>query len=293
MGFSRLLTLAFVVLCIAAITMMPASAVAQTMWLPHTEANSISLEMYKVDWDGRIQDVSFASGAMFVTGRYSIGSRVALVGELPVSNFRQEGRVGPDLGWQTTIGRPADEWQTAFGNPYIGVVVHGGGKPGICEIGIRLPVVSEEDLEARTAGAVADIDRVDAWVTDLVTIRGRLGRFYSNAEGTVEGQTMIGGALAIPTGDGDKEFFLDLLGKVWFRNSRFRFGLEFAGRMWLTETGPDLDERLDIQFGAGITADYGNFRPGLHMHMPLGDEGLTNVGQVADMVFGLHVTAFL
>ena len=69
--------------------------------------------------------------------------------------------------------------------------------------------------------------------------------------------------------------------------------MAFTARMWLSATDLDIHERTDFQLGAGITVDCGNLRPGLHLHLPLRQEGLTRVGEVCDVVFGFHVTAFM
>ena len=56
----------FVILLLVAV---PSVGMSQSTWLPPSEENSVSLEVFKVDWADD-EPVSFVSSAWFLTGQY-------------------------------------------------------------------------------------------------------------------------------------------------------------------------------------------------------------------------------
>jgi hypothetical protein len=261
------------------VAILPLAAGGQSIWLPPQHGSSVTLEGMKPNYT-KGDNVKFASSAWYLSGRYQATPSLAVAGELPISYF------GVDQGSLS---------ETAVGNPYIGIVLDGDNSPVVAEGGIRLPVTDEDKFNAIVNGWCADVDRWTAFYPDLVTVRGRGGMKFNNPLGNVSGRVLLGGSLLIPTGDisdEDPELIGELLAELWFQEQQFQFGLDIAGYTWITESDADFNERSEFQVGMGLAYTLGQIRPGLHLQIPLGDEGFIGRGEIVDYVIGLNVTAF-
>lgn len=61
----------------------------------------------------------------------------------------------------------------------------------------------------------------------------------------------------------------------------------------LSEDNLSFSERSEFQLGLDANTTFGNVRPGVHLHLPLGDDGLFSTGQAVSFVFGLNVTLLI
>lgn len=271
----NLLRAAFAVILLIAV---PSVGMSQSIWLPSSEGNSVSLEVFKADWAGD-NNVTFASSAWFLTGRYQASPSIAIVGELPLSHFDSK-----------SVGAFNPEAENAIGNPYLGILFNPENSGLIGEAGVRVPITSDDKFGANLIGWFSEFDRWEAFIPDLLTVRGRLGGKVISSSGNIHARFLGGGTFWIPTEGGDPELFADVVGQIWFQEDQFMFGATFSGRSLLTVQGPSFTERSEFQFGFGASGTFGNVRPGFHVHIPLGGDGLIGVGEVVDAVFGVNIT---
>lgn len=248
---------------------------AQNYWLYPGSDNSVSLEMFKPKFD---EDLSLGtlSTVWFLSGHIRAGDRLTVVLEMPISN----------IDWDTPLG----EDQTLFGNPYIGIEgraqLVAGSRYFVGRLGFRPPVASDDKFGAVEFGLLTTYHRFEAYFPDLITIYGSGGIEHFFPSGTNYGVT-VGGALMIPTEDGgDSELFIDYSVQFKFPLDQFELGAGFAGRMLATEGDLSFGERTIHQLGVMGNMHFGNFRPGLHLRIPL-DDDLT---EVLDYVYGFNLT---
>ena len=261
-------------------------AEAQSLCLPPGSGNQVALEVLKVSFDDEVADVTFGSTVWFLSGQLKATPGLALVGEIPLSRI--------DVKAYSVFGDPDPE--TAVGNPYIGVILRAARTSFVSELGLRLPVASEDNADALVQGIWSDADRWEAFIPDLIAVRARAGMDVSSPMGTADLITRfrIGPTLWIPTEDGaDAEIFADATASLWFQPATVMFGVTLSGRTLLSEDALSFSERSEFQFGLDANVRFGNVRPGVHFHMPLGDDGLFSTGEAVDFVFGLNVTMLI
>jgi len=266
---------AFAVLLLIAV---PSVGMSQSIWLPPAEGSSVSLEVFKADWAGDA-NVTFASAAWFLTGRYQTSPSITIVGELPLSRFGRK-----------SVGLFNPEAENAVGNPYLGMLINPENSLLIGEAGVRIPITPDDKFGASLNGWYSEFDRWEAFIPDLLTVRGRLGKKVISSSGNVHARFLGGGTLWIPTEGGDAEVFADAVGQIWLRGDQFMFGATLSGRTLLTASDANFTERSEFQLGFGASGTFGNVRPGFHVHLPLGDEGLMGIGGAVDVVFGVNIT---
>jgi len=149
----------FVVLLLIAV---PSVGMSQSIWLPPSEGNSVSLEVFKVDWADD-EPVSFASSVWFLTARYQASRSITIVGELPLSHFDSK-----------SFGSFNPEASNAIGNPYLGILFNPENSGLIGEAGVRIPITPDNEVAASLNGIFAEFDRLEAFIPDFLTVRGRL-----------------------------------------------------------------------------------------------------------------------
>lgn len=258
------------------------AALSQSIWLPPSKGNSVSLEAFKADWAGDNAIVTLTSSVWFLTGRYQANTTITFIGELPLSHFnlKSVGSISPDA-------------ENVIGNPYLGILVEPENSWVTGEFGVRLPSTKDNKPDASVNGWYSEFDRWEAFIPDLLTIRARLGARLISASGKIQARFLGGGALWVPTERGDPEVFGDALGQVWLQGNKFTVGVTLSARTLLTQSGRNFKERSEFQLGFGATGFYGKIMPGLHVHFPLSNDGMIRVGQAVDAVFGANITFLL
>ena len=268
----------FAVLLLIAV---PSVGMSQSIWLPPSEGNSVSLEVFKVDWNGNNNE-TFASSAWFLTGRYQINPSLTFVGELPLSHFELN-----------SVGPFNPEADNAVGNPYLGILFNSDNSALTGEAGVRVPITPDNISDAGANGWFSEFDRWEAFIPDLLTVRMRLGKMVNSSSGNIHARFLGGGTLWISTEGRDTEVFADAVTQIWFQEDQFKFGAILSGRSLLSASGANFTERSEFQLGFGASGTFGNVRPGLHMHIPLGNDGLIGLGEAIDVVYGANITLLL
>lgn len=263
----RITSLRTVVLAVM-LSFLAVPTAAQSFWL-EPETSGLSLEVLNPTPEGT--DFGFLSFAMFATAAVRIGTESLVVVELPFSRA--------ESGWWGT------EAETALGNPYIGIQTVPTEATGVrWSAGVRVPLASDASGASGVGVASSASDRYEAFIPDLFAVNAA-GR-YVGALGDMAYASGRFGALGdLPTGDGDAEIFLQYGAKTWIESQGLRAGLGLSGRYLLTESGLTFGQRTLQEVGIWADYDFGSFRPGIRVQLPVG----TQMSEFVDNVIGIYV----
>jgi hypothetical protein len=229
--------------------------------------NNISLEMFKPksDWS---ETFEFLNTVWFISGRHQANDRLSVIWTIPILNLDVA------QGWTSFSDK------VLIGNPYLELEYKRRPSDGhhtvFSRLGIQLPVTTDDDRHATEMSFFTAFDRFEAFIPDLVTISAGSGFHYVNENG-FSSRVNLGGAFMKPImGDDGSDLFIDYNVAVWFAIGRATLGAGFSGRMNATETGLPLSERSAHQLGYEISYRFGNFKPSVHMRIPI-DQDLRDV----------------
>jgi hypothetical protein len=194
--------------------------------------------------------------------------------ELPFSNF--------DASYES---------DNAFGNPSVGVIFNPDG-PTFAEAAIRVPLAPDDKRLAMINGWYSDTDRWEAFLPDILTFRTRVGGRVVSESGNLQARLFGGPAILIPTEDGDVELLADLVGQLWLQADQFMLGTTLTSRTFITQDDFDPSEDTELLLGVAANGTFGSVQPGLHVHVPLLNNGMIRTSQFVDAVFGVSVTVF-
>ena len=261
-------------LALSALLILPAAA--QPTRTSQGREAGITIEVLRPSFDTfGSTDVSLTSVAVFFSGRYPLSDQVDLVAELPVSrldvDFEGEGNSG-----------------TGLGNPYAGL--EAGSREGTtyAEVGVRLPLASQENVGLIT-GLLSDIDRLEAFLADVLTISGAVNYVYRQDRPGLGIRFRAGPDVWVFTKDDfddDLELFVRYGAQAWYDAGQVRLGGGLSGRLIATEDNISFNNRTAHQAILSVTGDVGGVRPGFHLRLPFDygeDEG-------PDYVLGLSLT---
>ena len=256
------------------LALLPASLAAQSVWIDQHLDQGLALEALKPSFSEG-GDVTFLTSVLYLSGRLRLSERVRVVAELPVSHFGADDEFG-------------DEGGTSLGNPYVGVEIAEAGASTFFEVGLRVPLASEEGGGLET-GFLADYDRVEAFVPDWVSILLVPNYVYDSLSG-FSVRLRLGPSLLVAT---DKDEFSDrveLFGlygaQLWYQAGQVRVGAGFTGRLIVTEEGLNFEERSVHHVGVALIGDLGTVRSGLHLKVPVDEE----LGDILDYVVGVSLS---
>ncbi|MFQ5675302.1 MAG: hypothetical protein ACE5G1_05340 [bacterium] len=245
---------------VAVILVFSAPLFAQPIWLAQNEGSFLGFEALKPTFDND-DNLTFATSAMFVSGRFFIGDAIALTGELPIAH------AGVDNGGSETM----------FGNPYIGLELRKADGSFAIELGARLPLAADDKLAAATIGFFGDFDRLEAFLPDIVTFVGRLNFQTVNRSNII--LRLRGGPTLMANADntlsnlfeGDNsELFIDYSAQVGIQGTLSILG-GITGRYLATEDGSFADNSVH-QLGASAVLDLGTLNPGIQLRVPIDDD---------------------
>lgn len=250
-------------------------AYAQPIWFDRGQEKMVLLEIDKPDF-GEGATTTFATVALLLTGRFPAASKIAVVGEIPFAHL------GLESGAE-------GEGHDAIGNPYLGIEIGGRDSRVLGEIGLRLPLASEDESEnALFVGYFTElIDRAEAFAPDAFPISGALNYVHRSPDGLV--LRLRGGSAAwIATGEREEsELFLLYSAQAGFESQGARLVGGLSGRILLSEEDADLGERTLQQFGGACSFRVGSVEPGVSVRIPL-DEDLSDTVELV-VAFGLGI----
>lgn len=225
---------------------------------------AVSLEVNRPSFDGGGTSALTTVNQLGI--RWSVGSMI-LVGELPIVIAKPDG---------------APSGATLIGNPLLAIAANPSGE-FIGELGVRIPVVSvttPEKAFAQTVGLLADFVDFDAYLDDVLTIRGTMGYRHRSPE-HFTWRVALRPTFMAPTGSntGDSELFLDYGFQVGYETEQFTAGAMFNGRGIVTESGGSFGERTVHEIALGGSVIAGQWRPGLILRIPA-DGDLSNALEI-------------
>jgi hypothetical protein len=262
-----LISFVFVAVVLLGMLSISSPAAAQSNWLYPTTGQSVSLEAYRLSFHGLH---SFLSMTWFLSAKTSTSFKgVSAVMEWPFTNWDWDGD---------------SKAQNFFGNPYIGIEYATRGSSPVGGGGIRFPVAPDDKCTAYEFAAATCFDRIEAFMPDVFTIYASGGYRYVFDE--YHSIQLLGGPVIMNWTEGgvDSELFFDYKGEYWARTDILSFGVGFTGRILLTESDLDFDERTWHQLGFASSVAFGQFRPGFHMRIPLDEE----LKDFSDVIYGLN-----
>jgi hypothetical protein len=244
------------------------SAGAQSYW--HDDAGRAQYRLELLKPFVKHVDESFLTGSAFLSGSFLVGTGLRLEAELP---FTRAAFALPVLGDTLDISA------SRLGNPYIGLVSHRGERPFLFRLGLRLPLSGEvdfEDLPALAVGGASDIDRLEAFAPEVITLRGGVEWLKVQPGGLLLGAA-IGPSLLVDDGFDDAELLGDYGFRLGYRSEGFQTYAALTGRINLTSDDADgLSERTQHQLTGAIAMRRGRLRPEALVRFPL-DEGIRDL----------------
>jgi len=258
------------------ILFLPPSLSAQSIWVNQGQGKVIAIEFLKPNFDGE-DNSTFATSAIFLSGRFPISSEMIFVAELPFSHIGS---------------KDFDESESSIGNPYIGVEIRKEGKPFFTELGLRPPLAPDDKDGAQSVGVVTDFDRAEAFGNKVFTITGK-GNYYRKAASNMVVRLRVGPTLFLDTGNGnfvgETELLLDYNAQVGYEGAQISLLGGFTGRLVVTQEDSDFGERTIHQLGAAASLNLGTVRPGIHVRLPLDNDLKDTIDFVYGLNLGIHL----
>ncbi|UCC49865.1 MAG: hypothetical protein JSV41_06840 [Gemmatimonadota bacterium] len=280
------------VVCVGSLV-WPVSLMGQSIWMEPLNDRAVFLELLKPDF-ATAGDWSFATSAGFLSARWSLGSNIVLVADLPFAYGDFEGEVVSEEPVDTVR---FDESGATIGNPYIGVELRFQDFPVFGEIGLRAPLTQGEsflDEVAAVAGGYADfVDRLEAFLPDVLVLMAAANYTHQFPGGTSL-RFRLAPVFWVDTAEAfedDSEMFLLYSAQGWYEWESVIIGVGFSGRWQWTVGQLDFDERTVHQLV--ISASWlsnSRFRPGVQFRLPLDDDLKNNY---FSWVFGLNLQVAL
>ncbi len=244
----------------------------QYLWLDRRHDNSIAFEFLKPSFE-QIDDVTFFTSAMFLSGRFLTSDRITVIGEIPFAIYGREREHGENVS------------ENAFGNPYIGIELRGNRSPIFGEFGVRLPFApSDENQNALIVGAATEFfERMDAFVPEIVPFNACIN-YYSINESAFAVRLRGGFSGWIAMGDrDDNEWFLLYSVQGGYQTEQINLMAGLMGRWWLNKEDSDLSDKTFHQLVIEADFGLGSVRPGVLIKVPLDDSWR----DLVDFVWGI------
>lgn len=245
----------------------PAPVAAQSLWMQRDADHTVAFEFLRPSLEDYDSDV--LSGAFFLSGRAALSPRIAIVGELPYVSHSSTLRGTDFLGNEITVSTSS----STIGNPYVGMEARLGNGPAFLELGARPPLASDEEFEAFLTGFTSDVTRTMTFLPDVASIQVGIN-LREITPSKLAYRVRLCPTVAIPTGDNnaDTELFTMYSFQIGYHGSAVRVGGGMSGEALVTEDSGNLGSRTRNQLE--IHADFlsGPIRPGLDLHIPLGNE---------------------
>lgn len=260
-------------------------AQAQSIWVPGSNRASASLEVLKPIPTREYDYWTAASTAFVLSGRTPIAENLMLIAELP---FAHAGMKLSSLGGEGT------RTNSVIGNPYVGIQYGSAASPAIADAGIRLPLRRSRDAYsddfAAGVGILSDLDRMEAYVEDVLSVGGRIGVQQRMESGLVL-RARGGPTLWYDTGatgadfDEVTELIVDYSAQAGYEAERFSLLGGLTGRTFVTGDGTFAERSLH-QLGMSGIVTVGGVQPGITLRVPIGE----NASDAVQYVLGVHLT---
>jgi hypothetical protein len=228
-------------------------------------AQSVKIEVLKPQFEFGGGKPSFFTTAWFVTVSVPIIKGIDFVGQLPFAFGKLEDARVPTK----------DE---TIGNPAIGLRL--GGEHFTLDVTARLPLVKNDF--AAFVGALADIDRQEAFVPDIVPFIGMIRTKIDLAKFSIH--PYGGASFNLKTEQERNEFFARIFNlreddgelyllygaEGWLQLQPVYLGAAFNGRTWVTSGGTFSNSSIH-QISIRARLEFENVAPGVLFRFPLDD----------------------
>lgn len=246
------------------------SATARSIWIAPADSNEVRLNAMHPTFDRG--DISMMSMLWTLSVINTVSPRNHFQFEVPFSHMK----------WEEQDG------STAIGNPYIGWLVQAKDSPWSGDIGIRLPLASNDEMST-FMGVVADqVDGAEAWIPDYVSAQA-LATFYKQDPRTPGVRFGFGPSLLVYMGDNDYadgfEMYLRYYAQVVFPSNDVLFGLGVSGRYLVTEESDGFDESSIHDLAIFAARGSGKWRPAGRVRIPWDEE----MAEILDVAFELSL----
>lgn len=232
-------------------------------------AQSLKLEVLKPQFDFADGEPSTFTTAWFVTVDLPVWGKLNLVGQLPFATGKLEGGSVPTE--DETIGNPAVGLR--FKHEQLDI-----------EVSLRLPLAKEGSF-AGFVGSIADFDRQEAFISDLVPLAGMIRSKIDISKFNIRPYGGVTLNVVTDTKVTDEDFAEEIFNKLkqnsfemhvlygaegWWVPGKFNLGAAFNGRVWPT-SGGNFEESAVHQMTFRATYQFGKFTPGVKWRVPFDD----------------------
>jgi hypothetical protein len=230
---------------------------AQELWPVPSNRTTLLLEWQRPSVNGA--DMATLSGFFRVGLVAPIGATTRVVAVLPYT--------------RATFEEFEADHSSAFGNPYLGVETGAVGAPLTAQLGVYLPLASEEAFEPAALGIIGDIDHAEAYLPQVLTPRADLQYRQVQPSGFLWG--LRGGLAAwVPTEGGSGELVGSYGLLAGLEKAPMRLTASLNGRAILTAEEADLGEKTFHQLGFEAAYLGPSVEPYFLIRLPL-DDGLS------------------
>ncbi len=253
---------------------------AQSNWMLDRNKKIVSIEWLKPSFS-EDRNLTFFTSVFNVSARLPMNDRNTMVVEIPYGKYGYEYK-------DEYYGIDYSRKESTIGNVYLGAEFGQPNDPVFTEVGVRLPTVSDDKYGAQSVGMLADWDRLDAFVDDIVPFTVKVNSLVRRESGFVT-RVRIGPEIwYITNKDSEDRFEMFLLYSFHggLETETFGMGLGLNGRMWVTMgEGSDLAEKTIHQLDFNFFGKIKNIRPGVYMRVPVDDD----LEEVLDSVLGIRL----
>ncbi len=261
--------LVFLVISAMCLILDPDSALAQSVLLEPNNDAAIHLEALRPS--ARDTDFSNTTFAFYLSGRVGLGDNLFLRAEVPFMNYKEEPATyyNPYGDYYYSSSKEGSQ----FGNPYLGLDVGNAHNGFQGEFGVRIPVVSNNSAVVRAGAATDYIERIEAFLPDLMPIYAGVNYRLKTDNGFGLRLRMVP-VFWLWVGDRsnrDPDLYAMYSAQAWYEDKKVGVGGGITGRIIGTGDADGFDDRSLHQFGFFANYTFGSVMPGFQIRFPLDD----------------------
>jgi len=241
---------------------------AQSLDFPPLDVSRMGIEVMKGNFED-VEGISTISSIWYIDIQEPLPSgEFAFIFEVPMAIYDEK-------DFQSVFGPITFDAQIMIGNPLVAMEFRssGNGLGGYGWFGIRPPIVSEDNDDAQLYGLLTDFDRLDAFLTNYVSILGGggwRGELSKSADGSIQFHFGLSGLELLATENYvESEFFLKYHAQFWYIMSQFSYYIGYNGVALVSDGDLDLGERTESQLTLGVRGNFGQVSPGAFIRFPL------------------------
>ena len=266
------LSAAFVILISGALC--PRSLLAQSLLQSWSTQPQLSYEFYHPEFS-KLNYKGFTS-ISFLSIRYPFGENLLLDADLPFVYFKNPAYVYTS----------SDRGHFSPGNPYIGVTVYNPASPVTVNVGIRIPLVSYDDINYPIIANSTAFYRYHSASQHVFTLNLR-GHYFGKINSAINYQFYLGGLAVLNTqGGGDGQLLVPYGVSLRYQKKQAILGCGISGIMSITEQHANLGQRSMNHLYVEGGLNFKSWSPDVYLALPL-DKDSSNL---INLIIGLRIT---